>query len=169
MSPLAPPFRLGHGFDAHRLVEGRPFILGGVTVPFERGPLGHSDGDTLAHALSDALLGAAALGDLGQHFPDSDQRWKGADSMRLLAACAGMVRDAGYELGNVDATIVVQAPKLAPHLSAIRARVAETLRIEPDAVSVKAKTSEGMGYTGDGTGIAAYAVALLTRSNATGS
>ena len=157
--------RVGHGFDAHRLVENRPFILGGVTVPYERGPLGHSDGDTLAHALSDAILGAAALGDLGQHFPDSEERWKGADSMKLLEACAGMVRGAGYELGNVDATIVVQAPRLAPHLAAIRRRVAAALRIEPEAVSVKAKTSEGMGYTGDGSGIAAYAVAVLVRSN----
>jgi 2-C-methyl-D-erythritol 2,4-cyclodiphosphate synthase len=165
LSPAAA-IRVGHGFDAHRLTEGRPFIVGGVTVPFERGPLGHSDGDTLAHALSDALLGAAALGDLGRHFPDSDLRWKGADSMKLLAACAGMVRAAGYELGNVDATIVVQAPKLAPHLEAIRTSVAAALRIELDAVSVKAKTSEGMGYTGDGTGIAAYAVAVLARSGA---
>jgi 2-C-methyl-D-erythritol 2,4-cyclodiphosphate synthase len=156
--------RVGHGFDAHRLVEGRRFVLGGVDIPFERGPLGHSDADVLAHALSDAILGACALGDLGRHFPDSDARWKGADSMRLLEACATMARDAGYELANVDATVVVQAPRLAPHLEAIRARVAAVLRIETDAVSVKAKTSEGMGYTGDGTGIAAYAVAALTRS-----
>ena len=155
--------RVGHGFDAHRLVEGRPFILGGIRVPFERGPLGHSDADVLAHALSDAILGACALGDLGKHFPDTDQRWAGADSMRLLGACAEMARAQGYEFSNVDATVVVQAPKLAPHLEAIRARVAETLCIELDAVSVKAKTSEGMGYTGDGTGIAAYAVAALVR------
>jgi 2-C-methyl-D-erythritol 2,4-cyclodiphosphate synthase len=154
--------RVGHGFDAHRLAEGRPFILGGVTIPFERGPLGHSDADVLAHAISDALLGACALGDLGKHFPDSDERWKGADSMRLLEACAAMVRERGYEPGNVDATVVVQLPKLAPHLEAIRANVARVLRIETDAVSVKAKTSEGMGYTGDGSGIAAYAVAALT-------
>ncbi len=163
----AAPVRVGHGFDAHRLVEGRPFVVGGVSVPFERGPLGHSDGDTLAHALCDAILGAAALGDLGRHFPDSDERWKGADSMKLLEACATMIREAGYELGNVDATVVVQAPKLSPHLSAIRQRVAAVLRIELASVSVKAKTSEGMGYTGDGTGIAAYAVAVLVRSNAT--
>ncbi len=157
--------RIGHGFDAHRLVEGRPFVLGGIEIPFERGPLGHSDADVLAHAISDALLGACALGDLGKHFPDTDERWKGADSMRLLAACADMVRDRGYAVGNLDATIVVQAPKLAPHLERIRASVAAVLRIETDAVSVKAKTSEGMGYTGDGTGIAAYAVACLTRSS----
>jgi len=157
--------RIGHGFDAHRLVEGRPFVLGGIEIPFERGPLGHSDADVLAHAISDALLGACALGDLGKHFPDTDERWKGADSMRLLAACADMVRERGYTVGNLDATIVVQAPKLAPHLERIRANVAAVLRIETDAVSVKAKTSEGMGYTGDGTGIAAYAVACLTRSS----
>ncbi len=156
--------RIGHGFDAHRLVEGRRFVLGGVDIPFERGPLGHSDADVLAHALSDAILGACALGDLGRHFPDSDARWSGADSMRLLEACVAMAREAGYDLENVDATVVVQAPRLSPHLDAIRSRVAAVLRIETDAVSVKAKTSEGMGYTGDGTGIAAYAVAALTRS-----
>jgi len=156
--------RIGHGFDAHRLVEGRRFILGGVTIPFERGPFGHSDADVLAHAVSDAILGACALGDLGQHFPDSDPRWRGADSMKLLESCVQLAKDAGYELGNLDATVIVQEPKLAPHVPAIRARLASALRIELDAVSVKAKTSEGMGYTGDGTGIAAYAVATLTRS-----
>jgi 2-C-methyl-D-erythritol 2,4-cyclodiphosphate synthase len=155
--------RVGHGFDAHRLVEGRPFILGGVLIPYERGPLGHSDADVLAHALSDAILGACALGDLGAHFPDSDVRWKGADSMKLLARCAEMAREAGFEPGNVDATVVVQAPRLAPHLERIRERVAEALLLGIDAVSVKAKTSEGMGYTGDGTGIAAYAVAGVCR------
>jgi len=155
--------RVGHGFDAHRLVAGRPFLLGGIEIPFERGPLGHSDADVLAHALSDALLGACALGDLGAHFPDTDARWKGADSMRLLEACVAMVRERGYEVANLDATVVVQLPKLAPHLERIRANVARVVRIESDAVSVKAKTSEGMGYTGDGTGIAAYAVAALTR------
>ncbi len=155
---------MGHGFDAHRLVEGRPFVLGGVAVPFPRGPLGHSDADVLAHAVSDALLGAAALGDLGKHFPDTDERWKGADSMRLLAACAEMVRERGYAIENLDATVVVELPKLAPHLERICENVARTIGIEPDAVSVKAKTSEGMGYTGDGSGIAAYAVAALTRT-----
>ncbi|MDQ2908009.1 MAG: 2-C-methyl-D-erythritol 2,4-cyclodiphosphate synthase [Candidatus Eremiobacteraeota bacterium] len=162
---MTAPYRVGHGFDAHRLVAGRPFILGGVTIPYEKGPLGHSDADVLAHALSDALLGACALGDVGSHFPDSDARWKDADSMQLLAACAELARDAGYEPGNLDATVIVQAPKLAPHLEAVRARVAAVLRIETDAVSVTAKTSEGMGYTGDGTGIAAHAVALLVRRN----
>jgi 2-C-methyl-D-erythritol 2,4-cyclodiphosphate synthase len=156
--------RIGHGFDAHRLVEGRPFVLGGVTIPFPRGPLGHSDADVLAHALCDAILGAAALGDLGLHFPDTDPQWKDADSLALLEACARLARESGYALGNVDATVVVEKPKLAPFLPAIRSRLAEVLRIDSSAVSVKAKTSEGMGYTGDGTGIAAYAVALLTRS-----
>jgi len=155
--------RIGHGFDAHRLVAGRPFIVGGIEIPFERGPLGHSDADVAAHALSDAILGACALGDLGKHFPDSDSAWAGADSMHLLATCVTMVRERGFDLGNVDVTVVVQAPKLAPHLERIRARLASVLRIEIDAVSVKAKTSEGMGYTGDGTGIAAYAVALLEK------
>ena len=156
------PFRVGHGFDAHRLVPDRPFILGGVTIPFERGPLGHSDADVLAHAVSDAILGACALGDLGLHFPDSDPRWKGADSLALLAHCVALAREAGYELVNLDATVVVQAPKLAPHLAAIRAKVAATAGLEERDVSVKAKTSEGMGYTGDGSGIAAYAVALVS-------
>jgi 2-C-methyl-D-erythritol 2,4-cyclodiphosphate synthase len=157
-------FRVGHGFDAHRLVEGRPFILGGVTIPFERGPLGHSDADVLAHALGDAILGACCLGDLGRHFPDSDARWKGADSLALLAQCVRLAGEAGYALLNVDATVVVQAPKLAPHIEAIRTRLAGALGLEADAVSVKAKTSEGMGYTGDGSGIAAYAIAALERS-----
>jgi 2-C-methyl-D-erythritol 2,4-cyclodiphosphate synthase len=151
--------RFGHGFDAHRFAEGRRLLLGGVHVPFERGALGHSDADVLAHALADALLGAAALGDLGAHFPDSDPQWKDADSMALLEACAQRVRDAGYAIGNVDATIVVERPKLAPYLEAMRLNVAKSLRIEAARVSVKAKTSEGMGYTGDGTGIAAFAVA----------
>lgn len=158
--------RIGHGFDAHRLVEGRPFVLGGVRVPFERGPLGHSDADVLAHALSDALLGACALGDLGKHFPDTDARWRGADSMQLLAACVDLTNAAGYAIVNVDATVVVQLPKLAPFVAAIRERLASVLRVGVEAVSVKPKTSEGMGYTGDGSGIAAYAVALLARTAA---
>lgn len=153
--------RVGHGFDAHRLVEGRPLILGGVDVPFERGALGHSDADVLAHALSDALLGAAALGDLGGRFPDTDPRWKDADSMELLAACAREVRDAGFTIVNVDATIVVDRPKLAQAIARMRENVAARLSIAPACVSVKAKTSEGMGYTGDGRGIAAHAVASL--------
>ena len=153
--------RIGHGFDAHRLVEGRALVLGGVRVPFERGALAHSDGDVLAHALADAVLGAAALGDLGSRFPDSDPRWKGADSMELLAQCVGAVRAAGYAIVNVDATIVVERPKLAPFVEQIRESLAAKLELPLDAVGVKAKTSEGMGYTGDGSGLAVHAVALL--------
>jgi 2-C-methyl-D-erythritol 2,4-cyclodiphosphate synthase len=154
--------RVGHGFDAHRLVEGRPFVVGGVTIPFERGPLGHSDGDTLTHAICDALLGAAALGDLGAHFPDTDPQWKGVDSLTLLAAVHEQLVRHGWTIGNIDATVVVQAPKLSPHIAAMRDTLAETLTLDIAKISVKAKTSEGMGYTGDGSGIAAYAVALLT-------
>jgi len=156
--------RIGHGFDAHRLVAGRPFIVGGVRVPAEFGPLGHSDADVLAHAISDALLGAAALGDLGAHFLDSDERWRGADSLALLRECVAMVARASYRIENIDATIVVQLPKLAVHLLAMRERIAATVGIGLDAVSIKAKTSEGLGYTGDGSGIAAYAVALIERA-----
>jgi 2-C-methyl-D-erythritol 2,4-cyclodiphosphate synthase len=153
--------RCGFGFDAHRLVEGRAFVLGGVRVPFERGPLGHSDGDALTHAVADAILGACALGDLGALFPSSDARWKDADSLDLLAQCARRVQERGYRVVNVDATIVVEAPKLAPHCSAMAATLARVLNVAPEAVSVKAKTSDGMGYTGDGSGVAAYAVASL--------
>jgi 2-C-methyl-D-erythritol 2,4-cyclodiphosphate synthase len=154
--------RVGHGFDAHQLVEGRPFILGGVTIPFERGPLGHSDGDTLTHAVCDALLGAAALGDLGAHFPDTDPQWKGANSLTLLAACHEQLVRHGWTIANIDATVVVQLPKLKPYIMPMRDALATTLTLDVDAISVKAKTSEGMGYTGDGSGIAAYAVALIT-------
>ncbi len=153
--------RIGHAFDAHRLVVGRALILGGVRIPYERGPLGHSDGDVLAHALADALLGAAALGDLGTRFPASDERWKDADSMELLAKCVAVVRDAGFAITSVDATIVIERPKLADFIEAMRAKVSQCLAISLGAVSVKAKTSDGMGYTGDGTGLAVYAVALL--------
>jgi 2-C-methyl-D-erythritol 2,4-cyclodiphosphate synthase len=157
--------RVGNGFDAHRLVEERELILGGVHVPFERGALGHSDGDVLAHALADALLGSAALGDLGARFPDTDSRWKDADSMVLLARCADAVREAGFDIVNVDATIVVERPKLAPYIDWMRANVAARLGLSLDAVSVKAKTTEGLGYTGDGTGLAVHAIALLERKD----
>lgn len=153
--------RVGHGFDAHRLVEGRKLMLGGVDVPHTSGALGHSDADVLAHAISDALLGAAALGDLGAHFPDTDPQWKNADSMELLGHCRAEVYRAGYRIENIDATIVVQSPKLAPFIERMRANVAARLGLSLPQVSVKAKTSEGMGYTGDGSGIAAYAVALI--------
>ena len=153
--------RVGHGFDAHRLVEGRKLILGGVEVPHETGALGHSDADVLAHAVSDALLGAAALGDLGGHFPDTDERWKNANSLDLLGHCAAEVHREGYRITNIDATIVVQRPKLAPFVQRMRENIAQRLGLSLTQVSVKAKTSEGMGYTGDGSGIAAYAVASL--------
>jgi 2-C-methyl-D-erythritol 2,4-cyclodiphosphate synthase len=159
--------RIGHGFDAHRLVEGRALIIGGVRVPFERGALGHSDGDVLAHAVADAILGAAALGDLGSRFPDTDPRWKDADSMELLAQCAGAVRDAGFSIVNVDATIVVDRPKLATFIEAMRENIASRLGVPPNCVGLKAKTSEGMGYTGDGTGLAVFAVALIEQSTTT--
>jgi len=153
--------RVGHGFDAHRLVEGRKLILGGVEIPSPAGALGHSDADVLAHAISDALLGAAALGDLGGHFPDTDDRWKNANSMDLLGQCGAEVYRAGYRIENIDSTIVLQQPKLAPHIVRMRENIAGRLGLSLTQVSVKAKTSEGMGYTGDGSGIAAYAVTVL--------
>jgi len=153
--------RIGYGFDAHRLAEGRRFVLGGVEIGHERGPVGHSDADVLAHALCDALLGAAALGDMGAHFPDTDARWKDADSMEMLARCVELVSARGLRVENVDATVILERPKLAPHVAAMRERVAAVLQVPVDCVSVKAKTSEGMGYTGDGTGLAVHAVACL--------
>jgi 2-C-methyl-D-erythritol 2,4-cyclodiphosphate synthase len=153
--------RAGHGFDAHRLVEGRALVLGGVVVPFERGALGHSDADVLAHAIADSLLGAAALGGLGDRFPDTDPRWENANSMDLLTSCAAAVRAAGFDIANVDATVVVEKPKLAPFIAQMRENTARSLTLALDCVSIKAKSSEGMGYTGDGRGIAAYAVASI--------
>ena len=153
--------RVGHGFDAHRFEAGRRFVLGGVEIAWERGPAGHSDGDVLAHAISDAILGACALGDLGTYFPSSDQRWKNADSLDMLSLCVKMVGEGGYTIRNVDATVVVQQPMLARYLPAIRARIADVLGLPPSEVSVKAKTTDGMGFTGDGTGIAAHAVAMI--------
>jgi 2-C-methyl-D-erythritol 2,4-cyclodiphosphate synthase len=153
--------RIGHGFDAHRLVEGRPFVFAGTVIASPVGPLGHSDGDALVHAICDALLGSLALGDLGTHFPSSDARWAGKDSMAFLVHVAALVADAGYGVENVDATVVVQAPRLAMHVGGAAERIAAVLGVARDRVSVKPKTSDGMGYTGDGTGIAAYAVALV--------
>jgi len=155
--------RIGHGFDTHRLTAGRKFIVGGVEIPHDRGPAGHSDGDALAHAIADAILGACALGDLGTHFPSSDERWRDADSMYLLAACVQMAGDAGYQVGNLDATVIVQRPPLAPHIAAIRAGIARVLGVELAQVSIKAKTTDGLGFTGDGSGIAAHAVALIEK------
>lgn len=153
--------RLGEGWDVHALVPGRPLILGGVHVPHDKGLEGHSDADALAHAITDALLGAAALGDIGRHFPDTDARYEGADSMVLMAEAARLVREAGYEIGNVDSTIVAQAPKMAPHIPAMRERLARVLGLAPDRVNVKAKTAEKMGPVGEGRAIETRAVCLL--------
>lgn len=154
--------RIGQGYDVHRLVAERPLILGGIEIPYEKGLLGHSDADVLLHAISDALLGAAALGDIGAHFPDSDPAYRGADSAELLRAVGGLIRASGYEIGNIDSTVVCQAPKLAPHIASMQARIAEVLALPVGAVSVKASTEEHMGFTGRGEGIAAHAVCLLT-------
>ena len=154
--------RIGQGYDVHRLVAERPLILGGIEIPYEKGLLGHSDADVLLHAISDALLGAAALGDIGAHFPDSDPAYRGADSAELLRAVGGLIRASGYEIGNIDSTVVCQAPKLAPHIASMRARIAEVLALPVGAVSVQASTEEHMGFTGRGEGIAAHAVCLLT-------
>ena len=156
--------RIGQGYDVHRLVAERPLILGGIEIPYEKGLLGHSDADVLLHAISDALLGAAALGDIGAHFPDSDPAYRGADSAELLRAVGGLIRASGYEIGNIDSTVVCQAPKLAPHIASMRARIAEVLALPVGAVSVKASTEEHMGFTGRGEGIAAHAVCLLTET-----
>lgn len=157
--------RVGHGYDVHRLVEGRALILGGVTVPFDRGLLGHSDADVLTHAVMDALLGAAALGDIGQLFPDSDAAYAGADSMLLLRRVTALLREHGWQVGNVDTTVVAQAPKLAPYIPEMRRRLAEAMGLDVDCVSVKATTEERLGFTGSGAGMAAHAVALIERLN----
>lgn len=157
--------RVGHGYDVHRLVEGRALILGGVTVPFDRGLLGHSDADVLTHAVMDALLGAAALGDIGKLFPDSDAAYAGADSIALLERVTALLREHGWQVGNVDATVVAQAPRLAPYIPEMRRRLAEAMGLDVDCVSVKATTEERLGFTGSGEGMAAHAVALIERSN----
>ena len=157
--------RVGHGYDVHRLVEGRALILGGVTVPFDRGLLGHSDADVLTHAVMDALLGAAALGDIGQLFPDSDAAYAGADSIALLERVTALLREHGWQVGNVDATVVAQTPKLAPYIPEMRRRLAEAMGLDVDCVSVKASTEERLGFTGSGEGMAAHAVALIERLN----
>ena len=155
------PYRIGHGYDVHRLVEGRKLILGGVEIPYEKGLLGHSDADVLTHAIMDALLGAAALGDIGQHFPDNNPAYKGADSLVLAKEVKKLLEHAGYEIGNIDATILAQAPKLAPHIPAMRKKIASALDLQEEQISVKATTEEGLGFTGEGLGIAAHAVCLL--------
>jgi 2-C-methyl-D-erythritol 2,4-cyclodiphosphate synthase len=163
------PFRIGQGWDVHALVPGRPLVIGGVTIAWTHGLLGHSDADVLLHAITDALLGAAGLGDIGHHFPDTDPRWKGADSRVLLSAAVSKVRDAGWEPVNVDSTVVAQAPRLGPHIPAMVASIAAALGVDPSLINVKAKTSERLGYAGRGEGISAQAVALLMRREATNS
>ncbi len=163
MKTATTSIRIGEGWDSHALVAGRPLVLGGVTIPHSHGLAGHSDADALAHAITDALLGAAALGDIGGHFPDADPAFKGADSMRLLAEAATRVRSTGFEIANIDSTIVAQAPKLAPHIDAMRTRLAAVLGITVDQVNVKAKTAEKMGPVGEGRAIEARAVCLLAK------
>ncbi len=156
--------RIGHGYDVHRLVEGRKLILGGVEIPWEKGLLGHSDADVLTHAVMDALMGAAALGDIGHAFPDNDPAFAGADSILLLERVMQMLEEKGYRVGNVDCTVIAQRPKLAPYIAEMKKRLASALRIEADAVNVKATTEEKLGFTGEGLGIAAHAVALIEKS-----
>lgn len=155
------PFRIGQGWDIHALVEGRPLVLGGVHIPSDKGLLGHSDADALLHAITDALLGGAGLGDIGQHFPDTDDRFKGADSVQLLCQAAQRVRERGWEIGNIDATVIAQAPRLAPHIPAMCERIAAALALAPEQVNVKAKTAEKMGPVGEGKAMQAQAVVLL--------
>ena len=153
--------RIGHGYDVHRLVECRDLILGGVHVPFEKGLLGHSDADVLLHAVSDALLGAAGLGDIGVHFPDTDPAYKGADSRKLLAAVVEKIHAAGYRVGNVDVTMIAQRPKLKDYIPQMRQNIADTLEVSLQQVNVKATTEEHLGFTGDGSGMSCHAVCLL--------
>ena len=153
--------RIGHGYDVHRLVEGRALILGGVNIPYEKGLLGHSDADVLLHAVSDALLGAAALGDIGVHFPDTDPTYQGADSRKLLACVVEKIHAEGYRVGNVDVTMIAQKPKLKDYIPLMRQNIAETLEVSEKQVNVKATTEEHLGFTGDGSGMACHAVCLL--------
>ena len=161
---ITVPFRVGHGFDVHQLVIGRKCIIGGVEIAYEKGLLGHSDADVLLHAICDALLGAAALGDIGKHFPDTDPRYKGIDSRALLRHVASLVHTEGYQIGNIDATIIAQAPRMAPHIAAMVANIAADAALAIKAVNVKATTTEQLGFTGRGEGIAAEAVCLLFRA-----
>ena len=155
--------RIGHGYDVHRLVPSRELVLGGVHIAHEKGLLGHSDADVLLHAISDALLGAAALGDIGKHFPDSDEKYRGVDSLLLLSRVAELLLSKGYRVINVDSTVLAEAPKLAPHIEEMRVNIARAIGVDADAVSVKATTEEGLGFTGAGQGIAAHAVCLIDK------
>lgn len=155
--------RVGLGYDVHKLVEGRKLILGGVDIPFEKGLLGHSDADVLLHAITDALFGAAALGDIGSHFPDTDPRYKGADSLKLLEACGKELRENGWKIGNIDAVVIAQRPKLLTYVPQMRENIARVLEIEVGQISVKGKTEEGLGFTGSGEGMAVHAVCLIEK------
>ena len=155
--------RIGHGYDVHKFAEGRRLILGGVDIPYEKGLLGHSDADVLLHAIADSLLGAAALGDIGKLFPDNDEKYKDADSLMLLRQVGIHLRTAGYSISNIDATVIAQAPKLAPHVRLMRVNIARALSLDVSCVSVKATTEEGLGFTGEGLGIAAHAVCLIQK------
>ena len=161
---MSVPFRVGQGYDVHALTPGRKLVLGGVEIPHHLGLLGHSDADALLHAITDAILGAAGLGDIGGMFPDSASQWEGADSRMLLRGAMNAVRAAGWQVGNIDATIIAQAPRIAPHAAAMRANIAADLGIEADAVNIKGKTNERLGFEGRAEGIAAHAVALLVRA-----
>ncbi|OYY63058.1 MAG: 2-C-methyl-D-erythritol 2,4-cyclodiphosphate synthase [Burkholderiales bacterium 28-67-8] len=160
---FASMFRIGEGWDSHQLVTGRALILGGVNIPHTHGLKGHSDADALAHAITDALFGASSLGDIGRHFPDTDEQFRGADSLALLAEAARRVRAAGWKISNIDCTIVAEAPKMAPHVQAMRLRLGQALALQPDQINIKAKTAEGMGPVGRGESIEARAVCLLMR------
>ena len=162
---MMPDMRIGHGYDVHRLVEGRALILGGVRIDYEKGLLGHSDADVLTHAVMDALLGARAMGDIGKHFPDTDAKWKGADSLALASAVRDLVTADGWQIGNIDVTVIAQAPKLAPHIQSMRQNLSDVLGIAIDRISIKATTEEHLGFTGEGLGIAAHAVCLLCRNS----
>jgi 2-C-methyl-D-erythritol 2,4-cyclodiphosphate synthase len=161
----APAMRIGNGYDLHRLVAGRPLILGGVTIPFDRGLQGHSDGDAVCHAVTDAILGAAGAGDIGRHFPDTDAKWKNANSLEMLRNAVGAVRDAGFSIANVDVVVIAERPKLLPYVDAMRANIADALRCDPAQISVKGKTNEGVDSTGAGEAIAVHAIALLAQTS----
>lgn len=157
--------RIGMGYDVHKLVEGRKLIIGGVDIPYEKGLLGHSDADVLAHAIMDSVLGAAGLGDIGKHFPDTDPKYKGADSLALMTAVADLVDGENMIVGNIDATIIAQRPKMAPHIDAMRENIAKALRIDKSQINIKATTEEGLGFTGEGLGISSQSICLLETVN----
>lgn len=160
-----PDLRVGHGYDVHRLTEGRPLILGGVTVPYERGLLGHSDADVLVHAILDALIGAMGLGDIGKHFPDTDEAYRGIDSLRLAEHVASLLSERSYHILNIDATVIAQRPKLAPYIAAMKENIASVFALPEDRVNIKATTEEHLGFTGSGEGMAAHAVCLIAKTD----